>query len=222
MNKIFKNQWLPLLVILLFTPFLLSVNGGIGGGCGFLLGGLMGEAISDGKEDYYGSICGHAYLPDSDDHSGITVSLEGTSYSCITDEKGYYYISGYLDATHNLVASKSGYTNATSGPWVFPEIYFNETMTLELPGNGDATFNSVWGHVYLSDSIARRGITVSLEGTSYSCITNPRGYFYISGFPDGTYNLEASKKGYTNATSGPWEFSYTHHKNVDLKLDKFY
>lgn len=221
MNKIFKNEWLPLLVLLLIAPLLFSFGsvGGVGGGCAGLLGTGLGH---DDREYYQRFISGHAYLPDSDDHSGITVSLEGTSYSCITDKKGYFYISGYLDATHNLVASKNGYTNATSGPWVFPENYDNATMTLGIHSNGDATFNSVWGYAYLPESIDHRGIDVSLEGTSYSCITNPRGYFYISGFPDGTYSLEASKGGYMNATSGPLEFYPAHHKHVDLKLKNFY
>jgi len=101
MNKIFKNKWIPLLVILFFTPFLLSFGdlSGVGSvGCLFL-SHLVGSKISDSSEDYQGSICGHAYLPDSDNHSGINVSLEGTSYSCITNPRGYFYISGFLDAT---------------------------------------------------------------------------------------------------------------------------
>jgi hypothetical protein len=84
-------------------------------------------------------------------------------------------------------------------------------------GNGGGE-NSVEGHAFLSDSTDHSGITVSLEGTSYSTITDTTGYYYISNFPDGTYYIVASKSGYSDAKSGPWSFSYTHHGNIDLNL----
>jgi hypothetical protein len=215
MNKIFKNEWLSLFVILflIITPMLSLCS------CELIFHSLT-LLPGTSHENGGGSpsfIWGHAYLPDSDDHSGIKVSLEGTGCSSITDTSGNFHISDAPDGTYNLVASKSGYTNTTSGPWVFPANH-NASMTLGLLGNGDATFNSVWGHAYLPDSDVHSGINVSLEETSYSSTTDVSGYFYISGFPDGSYNLVASKSGYRNVTSGPWVFSPAHHGNVDLKL----
>ena len=119
-NKIFKNEWLSLLILLLITPLLSAYYGGCAGGAGSLhmplpLDGIIGPS-GGGSPSF---IWGHAYLPDSDDYGGINISLEGTSYSSITDVNGYFYISGFPNGSYNLVASKSGYRNVTSGPWVF-------------------------------------------------------------------------------------------------------
>lgn len=76
MTTSMKNIGAILLIVLLACS-LTTCGGGGGGGNG-------GTPTN--------SVWGHALLSDSNDHSGITVSLEGTLYSTVTDTTGYYLL----------------------------------------------------------------------------------------------------------------------------------
>ncbi len=79
--------------------------------------------------------------------------------------------------------------------------------------------NSVQGHAYLQDETDHSGITITLSGeTQESAETDASGYYFISGFPDGTYLISASKTGYVTDTKTDWVFEPAHHQ-VDFLLD---
>jgi hypothetical protein len=40
------------------------------------------------------------------------------------------------------------------------------------------------------------GVTVSVEGTNFSAVSDDSGYFYFQGVPSGTYNVDFTKPGY--------------------------
>ncbi|GAI53493.1 unnamed protein product, partial [marine sediment metagenome] len=59
-----------------------------------------------------GSIKGKALLADAEDHSGIMVSVYGTSFIAVTDTNGSYKISLVKPGTYTLKAEKEGYSPA--------------------------------------------------------------------------------------------------------------
>jgi hypothetical protein len=102
-------------------------------------------------------------------------------------------------------------------------IFYKDTCAnliwLEYYGQNSAR-NSIEGHAYLQNGTDHSGITIALTGkTQVSTETDISGYYYISGFPDGTYSVSASKQGYIAQTLTYWLFEATHHQ-VDFSLNR--
>jgi hypothetical protein len=83
----------------------------------------------------------------------------------------------------------------------------------------DNSYNSVWGNVFTSDNNPVHGATVLLsQNPNFSATTNSSGYYYISGFPDGTYDILATYGQLTGEISR-LSFSSTHHDGFNIYIN---
>lgn len=65
------------------------------------------------------------------------------------------------------------------------------TIVANIYSEANADSNlSIWGYIKDKDGNAKAGITVKIEGTSYSTTTNERGYYEISGLEQRNYTIE--------------------------------
>jgi len=91
-----------------------------------------GQATDAGTLDLpiaRGSIAGTATLVASDDHSGITVEVDGTGFAGVTGGSGDFRIDSVPVGTYSLTARKEGYLSTTAGPVVVEE---DKTTTADL------------------------------------------------------------------------------------------
>lgn len=135
-----------------------------------------------------GSIAGVAILEGASNHSGILISIEGTNYTAITNSNGNYLIQGIPVGRYNLMASKSGYDDATVSGVV---VNTNKTTNLS-----PITLNFIPGEIrgvaLKKDKTNHANIHVYLEGHSYlDAFTDLDGNFTIKDVPAGTYSLVA-------------------------------
>ena len=119
--------------------------------------------------------------------------------------------------------NRSGHILSNQGivPISLIRIFYKDTcgnmIWQEYIGQSTAR-NSVEGHAYLQDETDHSGITITLTGeTQESTETDASGYYFISGFQDGTYSISASKTGYVTDTKTDWVFEPAHHQ-VDFSL----
>ncbi len=165
--------------------------------------------------------------------SKVELQIDGSGNPCAGyPQQGRIYNSGWLSVTtteHVLACQTLYWSDVTRINMAYEDVYGNHNVVIwytsrnGVDGNiGEPDlFNSVEGHAFLPNATNHSGISVSLEGASYSTMTDNTGYYYISDFPNGTYYVVASKSGYLDTKNGPWSFSnYTHHENITLYLSE--
>lgn len=148
-----------------------------------------------------GILQGNVYLENADDHANTIVRLVGVSQSVITDQQGRYLLTGVPAGEQTLVAEHPGYeTGRLEGVQIAPEsisqapdLTLSATASLEENATG-----TIEGTALLEGANDHGGITVAIEGTSQSAVTDIQGNFRIESIPIGAYSLVYSKGGYRN------------------------
>jgi YVTN family beta-propeller protein len=139
-----------------------------------------------------GEVEGYAFLEGESDHSGILVSVEGSGKTGITDSYGHYIISLIPVGKYNITFTKDRFEKKIITDVVVSK---NQTTPVEdvlmLVSRG-----SIIGKASLEGSSDHSGILITVEGTSYTGMTNSSGDYLIQNIPVGTYNLVATKYGY--------------------------
>ena len=135
-----------------------------------------------------GTITGVARLEGSTDHSGITVSLVGTEYTAVTNNDGVYEMIVPPDTyTGGLRFTRDDYELQSLVeiiPVITDSIY---TITTNVQLNCLAS--TVTGRIDVLGTDDDSAVTVSIEGTDFSAVTESDGIFTIEHVPLGNYTL---------------------------------
>ena len=137
-----------------------------------------------------GTIKGVSVLQAATNHSGITVSVDGTTRSTQTNAAGDYQLSGIKQGSYTLSFTKPSYTSSTATDVNVAEGSTVEVTVVELkvkPG----TFSGTFLKQGLTD---HSGITVSVGGKSG--MTNSMGAITIPDVPAGLVQLSAVGDGF--------------------------
>jgi hypothetical protein len=129
-------------------------------------------------------IKGFAKLASATDHSGITISLEGTTVSALTAADGSFSLTDVKPGTYKLIAAKTAFTSQESFVSLFPDV-----PSTELPFSIELTpaIGLINGLVTLENQIAHGGVEVSLVGTSFTTQTDNLGNWSLE-VPIGNYD----------------------------------
>jgi carboxypeptidase family protein/flagellar hook capping protein FlgD len=142
-----------------------------------------------------GSLDGYVYGNDRDPLAGALVQIEGTTFSTLTDQNGYYDFPYVFIDTYDITASYFGYYNGTETATIIE----NELTTQDIYLDHLPTVN-VTGHVVTSDTGADvTGAEVMLEGYDnyYGIMTDDSGDFLIPGvYASHTYAITINYTGY--------------------------
>ncbi|AKQ63630.1 regulator of chromosome condensation, RCC1 [Myxococcus hansupus] len=136
---------------------------------------------------------GEALLEGATDHGGISVSLESTTLTTVTDAEGQFSLEDVTPGTHTVVARRSGYGDVRQSV----EVRAGETASVTLELQRSRT--ELEGSVDLEGSEDVSGVTVSVVESGATTTTDAQGLFRFSGLPAGTYTLEFQKEGYVSA-----------------------
>jgi len=126
---------------------------------------------------------------------GVTVSLQGTSFSTVTGPDGAYSLTGVPNALYTVVPSLAGYT-FTPVNRAIPDSNGNVTGQDFSATLIPVQTHTVSGKVTLNGS-GLPGVTVSLQGTSFTTVTGSDGAYSLTGVPNGSYTAVPSLTGYT-------------------------
>ena len=125
---------------------------------------------------------------------GATVVVKGTTIVATTNGDGYYLLENVQVGDKQVTASADGYYSQTPTVTVVEDDTVTEDFVLEaIP-----TY-TVSGTV-TADSNVLEGATVTIAGTELSAGTNYYGYYTLSDVEKGTYDITASKEGYSSQT----------------------
>ena len=161
------------------------------------------------QNEQLGSIQGHAFYSNGDDHSGIVLTLDKTDgIRAITEsdgsraivslaksnEDGSFAFYNLEPGTYTIYASSNDSVEKAVSTNVV--VKGEDTVTAEdlhLTATG-----SLAGYVTIDGAeIGNAGVLVSVASTSYMATTGDNGYFCITGIPAGTgYSLIAVKGSY--------------------------
>lgn len=146
--------------------------------------------------------------------SGVKVSVKGTNISTVTSYYGSYNLKDVPTGNQTLVFSKEGYNNVEKNVTV----YKDSTATLNVVISPAMTYNSnygtVSGVVRNSYGYTISGVTVKIEGTNLSAVTDYYGRYTIKDVPTGSQNVVFSKYSYKEFKS-----SIMVNENGESKLD---
>ena len=119
--------------------------------------------------------------------AGVAVSLQGTSFSAVTGPDGVYSLPGIPNAPYTVIPSLSGYTFSPANR-VVPDgngsVIGQDFAASPIP----VQTHTISGRVTLNGS-GLAGVTVSLQGTSFSTVTGPDGSYALTGVPSGSYTI---------------------------------
>jgi|GEM_PF-3399956 len=139
------------------------------------------------------SISGYVSLQGGADPSGILVSCSGGSD--YTDMSGYYEITDLADGSYDITATMAGWDIQPSN-FANPVVISGADQTgKNLYGTPVVTTHNIAGTVTLLGQADHSGVTVS-DGTRFT-VTNASGSYLITGVPDGSYDLTATRAGWT-------------------------
>ncbi len=150
------------------------------------------DADSDTGTATLGAVEGYVVLQGEVDHSGATVTLDGTDQDAVSDSTGFWEIAGVEPETYTVTASLTGYAEQTSNPF---EVVAGETTEVP-PLTLSEAVGSLSGTALLAGESDHAGISVVVEGTSYSAVTDSAGAWSIVDVPVGNYAVRASHEGY--------------------------
>ncbi|MBP5553096.1 MAG: carboxypeptidase regulatory-like domain-containing protein, partial [Spirochaetales bacterium] len=165
------------------------------------------------QDKQLGSIVGHAFYSNGDDHSGIVLTLDKTDgLRAITKsdgsraivsmsqsrEDGSFAFYNLEPGTYTIYAS----SNDSLEKAVSTNVVVRGTDAVTAEDLHLTATGSISGHVVLDESrTGNVGFLVFLAGTSYVAVTDDSGYYCISNVPAGEgYQLIVSKGGYTSST----------------------
>jgi hypothetical protein len=134
-----------------------------------------------------GGLDGSVVLEGRTDHSGVLVSIQGTSFATITGPSGEFAFTGLVAAQYTVVASHPEFATTTLSDQTVVGGESTAVGALTLTANPGA----ISGFVFLEGASDHTGILVSVTGTSYTAVTAADGSYTISGVPAGTWPLSA-------------------------------
>ncbi len=146
-----------------------------------------GEADAD-----FGIVEGLVYLQGEVDHSGVSVTLDGTDQDTVTEATGAYAFRDVDPGTYTVTASLAGYSEETSSAF---EVQRGETTTVD-PLTLTKTTGELAGTVLLDGQSDHSGTVITVEGTSHTTVTDESGSWSVSGVAAGQYRIEATHTGY--------------------------
>jgi len=138
---------------------------------------------------------------------GATVVVEGTSLSATTGEEGYYLLENVPVGTYDVIASADSYYSETAPVTIVKD----DTVTQNFSLHAIPTY-TVSGTVKDAEGSVLEGVTVTIEETGQSATTGSDGAYAIYDVKKGTYNITASKEGYSSQTK-------TVTVNTDITVD---
>lgn len=156
-----------------------------------------------------GTISGLVSVPGAVHSGNVLVyakAQDGSLYSSITDETGFYQIpnvpvgTGYsvIASGHDVATEKADGVDVRSN-----ETTAVATIALYESVGGANKYGAIEGYARYADvtsSFSHEGIIVSLEGTSLEAITARDGSFVINNIPAGTYTLNFTESRYKTVT----------------------
>ena len=143
-----------------------------------------------------GTVVGKAELKNQDTHSGIVVSVVGTSFlGTTTTSSGDFTLSGVPAGTIIVNYTKKGYAGQSKSISVVRDSTITVTKV-----SLSASCGHISGTVKLEGQTDYSGITIEVDGTGFSTSTNALGAYYISDLSTGNINLTLSKSGYVSKT----------------------
>ncbi len=164
-------------------------------GYGLVRADLAVRAVGEVEPPETGNIEGTVKDEDGAAIEGATVVVEGTDLSATTDADGYYLLEDVPMGDQDVTASADGYYSKTETVTVDEGI----TVTLNFTLVAIPTYK-VSGKVKDGEGHALQGATVTIEGTEQSATTGSEGDYTISDVEEGTYDITASKDGYSSKT----------------------
>jgi hypothetical protein len=126
---------------------------------------------------------------------GVTVSLQGTAFTTVTGPDGTYSFTGVPNGSYTAIASLTGFTFPTAPISVGVNNSNVTGLDITATPTPVQTF-TISGRVTLNGS-GLSGVTVSLQGTSFSAVTGANGAYAISGVSNGAYTAVPSLTGFT-------------------------
>lgn len=159
----------------------------------------------EASADRVGILQGRVYLENQTNHANTLVRLLGVSQSVVTGEDGRYMFIAIPEGEYTLSAEHPGYATEEvekvriSADQVLqaPDITLSATNTAQSDQTG-----TIRGVALLEGEVDHGGITVAIEGTSFTAVTNINGEFVLEKVPVGAYQLIYSKGGYTTEYLG--------------------
>jgi subtilisin len=157
--------------------------------------------------------------------AGATVVVEGTSFLDTTDENGTYSIGNVPTGEQKVTASAEGYYSETATVKVIENEKVIQNFTLNaIPPTPTWTVSGA----VLGNGSLLGGATVTIKETGQTATTGNDGNYSISGVEAGTYDITASKEGYSSQTKtekveGDITINFTLEKEAEtsLSIDKF-
>jgi hypothetical protein len=142
---------------------------------------------------------GKVLLAEQGDHSGVLVSVPGTSYLATSDEQGNYEIRGLPPGEYRLAFQKTGFEPAKAPAVTLRSgvIQGVDQVTLQRRLS-DQTTGEVQGFVQEEGGYATNlgGYEVSLKGNlSYQTTTEPSGKYVFTNVDPGVYRLTVTGEG---------------------------
>lgn len=137
------------------------------------------------------------------DDVSVTFTQESTEFTDTTDESGYYEIESLnVDKLTWINVSKTGYTHNNFSMTLLAAMAYEIDLYL-LPEEPYRDGNAIGGVVTsFPFHQAIESATVSLENATWSdtAITNIFGFYSFENIVSGTYNISATKAGYSTYT----------------------
>ena len=168
-------------------------------GYGLVRADLAVAAVSGLKPPATGSIEGTVKDEESAAIAGATVLVEGTGLSATTDANGDYLLENVPAGSQDVTASADGYYSQTVSVTVVEDASVTKDFTLDaIPPVPTYT---VSGTVKDTEGNALADATITIEGTDHATTTSKHGSYSISDVEEGTYDITASKDGYSSETT---------------------
>lgn len=160
-----------------------------------------------------GSVTGTVELEGAgvDMHGDTLVSLVGGE-SSTTNPDGSFVISDVPAGTYALRAIRDGYDTVEIGAVVVHGGRQTQVANMTLP----ISRGRITGQVELQGRSDFSGVAVGLTGTAFGTTTNASGGFALESVPVGSYELSASKDGFSKVVVGSVTVSASATTNVGL------
>ena len=169
---------------------------------------VAGESyVVDGQklEGLYGAVAGHVLLSDTNDYSGVVITLTNSSVmtqslSEISASDGSFRFDNITTpGTYLLTYSKDGYikNQSKSVQVILGSVAVAQTVTLK------STTSTVKGIVTLDGYTSHENISILLnnDNNQYTATTDQKGNYLINRVLPGSYSLIASKDGFITSQS---------------------
>jgi len=153
-------------------------------------------------------------VKDKDDVAieGAAVVVEGTDLSATTDADGHYLLEDVPEGEQEVTASADGYNPVPAKVTVEEDVTVTQDFVL-----GAIPTYTVSGTVKDNEGNALEGATVTIEGTAQSAATDGDGNYSLVDLEEGTYEITASKDGYSSQTKNVKVDSDT---TLDFKMEE--